>query len=114
MSRRERRARTRRDARAAAKTPVLIAGDGIIAAALGDRFEARPSRDLPPKVPGRHRWIATGAWVITVEDVEHADEKDWPTFLDNENLMQLGIGCWDCEQPLGVIAAGSVCPAPGE
>lgn len=109
MNRHERR----RQERATRKAPVLIAGDGIVARALGQSFEARPSADLPPKEPGRHRWIATGAWVLRDIDVERAQDADTDKFLDNENLMNLSIGCWDCEQPLGAIAFGSTCPAPG-
>lgn len=105
------RAERRRRARGHEKTPVLIAGEGIVAADLGHRYEARPHADLPPKRLGQHRWIASGAWVLSEPVVEKAHDADTMKFLDNENLMHLGIGCWDCEQPLGVIQPGSTCPA---
>lgn len=109
------RAERRRQQRAHAKTPVLIAGEGIVAAALGQRFEARPSAQLPEKVPGQHRWVATGAWVLRDIDAEKAYDADTWKFLDNENLMSLSVGCWDCERSLGAgdgaIRADSVCTA---
>lgn len=111
------RSERRRQERAARKTPVLIAGEGIVAASLGQKFEARPSADLPEKVPGKHRWVATGAWVLRDIDAEKAYDADTMKFLDNENLMNLSIGCWDCERPLGTapgaITANSRCEAEG-
>lgn len=109
MNRHERR----RQARAEKKTPVLIAGEGIVAASLGHRYEATGHRELPAKEPGRHRWVATGAWVLSDLAVEKAHDPDTMKFLDNENLMNLSIGCWDCERPLGVIDIKSRCPAVG-
>lgn len=108
------RAERRRQQRAHAKEPVLIAGDGIVAAALGHRYEARPHAELPHKRPGEHRWIAAGSWVLSSKAVEKAHDPDTLKFLDNENLMHLSIGCWDCEQPIGVIKVGSRCPAEAE
>jgi hypothetical protein len=96
------------------KTPVLVAGDGIIAAAMGQKYEARPAAELAPKRPGVHRWIATGAWVLSDDAVIAAHDADTLKFLDNENLMALSIGCWDCEAPLGAIQPGSTCPSKGD
>ena len=106
------RAHRRRQERARRKQPVIIAGDGILAAEIpGHTYEAKPSAQLPDKVPGRHRWIASGAWVMSDAAVAGAMDPDLLKFLDNENLMHIGIGCWDCEQPLGVIDPDSECPA---
>ncbi|MCP4222076.1 MAG: hypothetical protein GY773_01880 [Actinomycetia bacterium] len=110
MNRAERRAQGHRGP----KEPVLIVGDGVAAAALGHRYEARPHAALAPKQAGKHRWVATGAWVLSDEAVSGADDPDTMKFLDNENLMYLGIGCWDCERPLEAITKDSTCPAPGE
>lgn len=109
MNRQERR----RQERSHKKTPVLIAGDGIVAAALGHKYEATGGAEPPPKVPGKHRWVAVGSWVLSDLAVEKAHDPDTLKFLDNENLMSLSIGCWDCEQPLGEIHPGSHCPAEG-
>lgn len=112
------RAERRRQQRAAAKRrgqrqPVVIAGDGIVAAELpGHTYEAIPHADLPAKVAGEHRWIATAAWVLNDDQVEGMDDEDRLKFMDHENLMALSVGCWDCEQPLGAIERGSWCPAP--
>jgi hypothetical protein len=84
----------RRQSRTHAKEPVLIAGDGIVARVLGQKYEARPAAQLPVKAPGVHRWVATGAWVLRSVDVEKAYDADTMKFLDNENLMNLSIGCW--------------------
>ncbi len=106
------RAERRRQQRAHDRQPVIIAGDGIVAAELpGHRYEARPHAELPDKQPGEHRWIATAAWVLKPEHVAGAHDPDVLKFMDHENLMELGIGCWDCEQPLGAIQLDSRCPA---
>jgi hypothetical protein len=105
------RAERRRRGRVHEKEPVLVAGEGIVAAELGHRYEARPHAELPEKRPGQHRWIAAGSWVLSNDAVEKAHDPDTMKFLDNENLMTLSIGCWDCEQPLGEIKPGSHCPA---
>jgi hypothetical protein len=110
--RRARRAQERADAKAGRRQPVVIAGDGIIAAELpGHRYEAKPHAELPAKVPGQHRWIATAAWVLSPEAVAGASDPDVLKYMDHENLMSLALGCWDCEQPLGAIKVGSHCPA---
>lgn len=111
MNREERRRQAHKDRRAARKKPVLVAGDGIIAAALGAKYEARPAAQIRAKIMGEHRWVATGAWVLGDLDVEHASDVDHMKLLDNENLMYLAIGCWDCEKPLGEIKYGSRCEA---
>ena len=106
------RAERRRRERAEAKQPVIIAGDGIVATELpGHRYEARPHAELPPKVDGEHRWIATGAWVLSADLAAKANDPGTLKFLDHENLMHLSIGCWDCVEPLGAIEVGSRCPA---
>lgn len=107
-----RRAQHRHTARHEPKQPVIIAGEGIVAAELGHRFEAKASAQLPPKDPGRHRWIATAAYVLTDLQVAGVTDPDLPKILDNENLWTLAIGCVDCEEPLGVIRLESRCPAP--
>lgn len=118
MNRAERRRLARQQAKEAQRpTPVLMVGDGIVASALdGHVFEGVPGRDLPTKVPGKHRWIASASYVLTDLEASQALDKDVPKFLDRENLFYLGIGCWDCEQPLGDggIKADSACPAPGD
>lgn len=109
---------SRRAQRRNPKTParVVIAGEGIVAAPLEQRFEAVERRDLPPKRLGEHRWIATAAFFLSDEFVSGAYDKNQLKFLDQENMFSLAIGCWDCEQPLGDPAKGGItygsrCPA---
>lgn len=91
---------------------MIIAGDGIVATSLeGSTYEAVGHAELPSKVPGEHRWVASASWVLSLDQVEHATDVDRIKLMDQENLMYLGIGCWDCEQPLGSIKVGSQCPA---
>jgi hypothetical protein len=109
------RAERRRQERAAAKRKAapMIVGDGVIATSLGQTYDgsAVKGAELRAKVPGEHRWVATASWVLSMEQVEGAFDVDRIKLMDQENLMYLGIGCWDCEQPLGVVEVGSHCPA---
>jgi hypothetical protein len=108
MNRAERRRRER------AKNSILVVGDGIIAAGLGQKYEATGRAPLPKKVPGKHRWVAVASWVLDDLTVEKANDPNTLKFMDNENLMSLSIGCWDCEEPLGKINPLTFCPAKGE
>lgn len=112
---------SRRAQRRNPKVParVVIAGDNIVAAEMGDKFEAVQRNDLPPKRLGHHRWVATAAFTMTDEAVSGAYDKTVMKFLDHENMFHLAIGCWDCEAPLGDPAKGGIrygspCPSPGE
>lgn len=120
MSRAERRRaeRASRKGQHEPKIPVVLLGDNIVATGLGQDYEAKPGCDLDPKVPGVHRWFVSAAWKTTVEVARTAFDPDALKFMDNENLLEIGIGCWDCEQLLGEppngVAADSVCPAGDE
>lgn len=109
-----RRAERRRMARADLRT--VYVGDSVAAAPIaGATFEATGRRELEDKQPGVHRWIVTAAWVVTdVEALQRSD--DGPFIMDNENLHYLGVGCYDCEAPLGdgtggSVTSSSVCPS---
>lgn len=112
MTERPNRAERRRRARADAKQRVVIAGTGVIASTFADapHYEARRN-PMPRKVPGQHRWIATAMWHITAEQAAGADDADRRHLLDHENLLDLAIGCVDCERTLGDIHVGEPCPA---
>lgn len=92
----------------------VIVGENIIATGLGQTYEAKPHAQPPPKQVGRHRWIVTAAHTVTDDIVAAAHDSATLKFLDHENLMFIGIGCVDCEQPLGQIKVGSWCPAADE
>lgn len=116
MDRAERRRNERAQQKALKrKIPAVIVGDNIVAGELaGHQFEARRG-ELPEKVPGRHRWIATAVYSLPQEMAEAVDDESRIKLLDHENMVDLAIGCWDCEQALGAeIAADSPCPAPGD
>lgn len=85
------------------------------ATSTGIYVEAKPMAKLPPKIEGKHRWIATGAWILSDEHIANAFDADADKYLDHENMMHIGFGCWDCEQPLGdrpgMITATSTCKA---
>lgn len=51
----------------------------------------------PPKVLGRHRWIATAAFTLTPAEAAAAAEGA-PVDLDRPKLMFIGVGCIDCEE----------------
>lgn len=115
------RGERRRQARAASKAarnlrvPVtMLAGSNMVGAELpGRTYEAKPGAELDPKVPGVHRWIVTAAWKASPAVVASAFDADSLKFVDASNLLDLAIGCWDCEQPLSSdgAAVDSVCPA---
>jgi hypothetical protein len=108
------RAERRRQQRAHNKGRLLVLGDNVVATELGHRYEAQPRAQLPTKVPGEHRWIVAATWAAPKAMVETAFDPDQLKLMDNENLLALSIGCWDCEQPLGAIEARSRCPAGDE
>lgn len=106
------RADRRRAARAHAKQPVLIAGEGILAMPIAQQYEARRFAKLPDKTEGKHRWMAVGSWVLNDDQARDAHDPDVKKFLDHENLFDIGIGCWDCEQTILEAGHDSRCPAP--
>ena len=52
-----------------------------------------PERNLPDKVEGEHRWIVAVAY--TIADPWKVGVKH----MDQENLISVSTGCYDCEQP---------------
>lgn len=110
MNRAERRRRAREQRKVG---PSRIVTDQGVWRGTGEYEPAdRGVGELPDRVPGEHRWIATAGFHVTEEAVRRAhtgDPADF-TYLDHENLFVLGLACYDCEQPLGVIQPGSRCP----
>lgn len=66
-------------------------------------------QELPPKVPGKHRWIVATAYSVAEDQLTAAFEGA-DAYFDHENRVSLGIGCWDCEQEYPEIQPGSFCP----
>jgi len=63
---------------------------------------------MPPKIPGHHRWIAVAMYAVTEHEMLDTTAS---AHLDTRNLAGVHFGCWDCEQPLGLIQPGTHCPA---
>lgn len=108
----ERRRRERAERKHDTGQPVVVVGDSVVGVGLGAQYEARAGAKLRPKVPGEHRFIVTAAWAASDELVATSSDPSVLKFLDAENMLEFGIGCADCEQPLGVLGVGSRCPAP--
>lgn len=69
-------------------------GDGQMAVrSTGFTQEARPMGQMPAKVPGEHRWVATGAWYVGESAVVAAHDPGVEKHLDNENLLDISFGC---------------------
>lgn len=118
------RAERRRSARAHTRGAIIVRppGDGVdgfVATGTGHVERARPSAELPPKQPGRHRWVVTAAWIADDQAATEAFDPAKRVMMDNQTLLHIGVVCWDCEQPAGdgrpgTITVGSHCPAPGD
>lgn len=91
------RAERRRHDRAQRKQPVIVLGGNMVAASLGEQFEAKPGTELPTKEPGEHRWIAIASFVVPTPGMLARD--DVRKVLGPHNMLDINVGCFDCEQP---------------
>jgi hypothetical protein len=113
---RQQRRKAERDA-GKGRTTTLLPGD-VVFHDTGHVDSGSSAAELPAKVPGQHRWVASAAYVLNDEMVraEEANQAGDLTagfsILDHESRFMLAVYCWDCEQPLGAIKAGSTCTAP--
>jgi len=77
-------------------------------------FAGHQDGDLPERVEGRHRWIATAGYVLTDGDVmlelRSQGGSGERQYLDHRRLFTFGVGCYDCEGILGEITPDSICP----
>jgi hypothetical protein len=73
-----------------------IRGDRYQVTSMGEASPVGGFAELPPKEPGRHRWIATSAYSLTPSQAAaaHAGSR---VVLGPDLLMAFGVGCWDCE-----------------
>lgn len=103
MNRQQRRKAQRRGTYVDTETMVAATG-------LGLHFRT-PEKvaDLPPKVPGRHRWILSTAYNVTDSEAHEAHEGVSRVLMGAERLISFGVGCWDCEQVYNEAAVGR-CP----
>jgi hypothetical protein len=115
VSRRHRRdpdrIRARRLANAQKHAPRVIVDGNVMAIPLRVEEITAPMGKLADKIPGKHRWVASVAYVLSENQVARAGDASVRKLLDHENLLNIAIGCWDCEQPLGQISAYGRCEA---
>lgn len=53
---------------------------------------------LPPKQPGRHRWVAITTHAVSEDAVRRA-HRGQQVHLDHESMIDVNVGCIDCERP---------------
>lgn len=85
----------------------FLPGDRV--QAVRDRFDAKLSY---AEKAGDHLWIAIVSYVLGDADakgIASGDPTVTPT-LDNENLADISMGCYRCEQPLERRLVGKRCP----
>lgn len=85
-------------------------GPGVVESIPGVYDQGRTA-SLPPKQPGKHRWILTCSYVVTEESVRGEMDGTGESYLDHETRFAMGLGCWDCEQPYPDITPDTICPA---
>jgi len=90
------RAERRRHDRSQRKQPVIVVGDNVIVAGLGDRYEPVEGAQLPVKVNGEHRWVAIASFVVPTPNM--IAREDVLKILGPHNMMYVGIVCYDCEE----------------
>lgn len=77
-------------------------------------FPASMARgQMPRKVAGQHRWIASVAHTMTTEGCVEAMKPDGGFVLDHESMLMVALGCYDCEQPFPIVRFRP-CPAGDE
>lgn len=96
------RAQRRREAR-----QKITIGENLIVTGTGQQIDLdrHPERNLPPKRDQAHRWIAIATFHVADPAAEGLK------FLDQENLVFVGFGCYDCETPWGTDVASQPCIA---
>lgn len=52
--------------------------------------------ELPPKEPGRHRWVAMVAYSMTPAEAR-ADHGGATISLEPDRIVTYGVGCIDCD-----------------
>lgn len=114
MNRAERRRQARAQLRDLAARPDVDKIAGVWTEL--DQHDIGAQGVLPEKIPGKHRWMAMAAYVLTDamvrnEQAHQAGEGGPMTILDHETRFEFSIGCWDCEQPFPVATPDTECPA---
>lgn len=82
-------------------------GENIVAIPTGERVRVDDvtMMKLPPKHPGRHRFITTACYYTPNPGAPG------PKLMDQNNLVYVVVGCWDCEEPWSPELEAAPCPA---
>ncbi len=111
MTQHHNRQARRKAERAAARRPRVDLETGTVAEPLGHHFAPEAVAAIPPKVPGRHRWILSSGYTVTDSEAAEAHEGRRKVLMGPASLISFGIGCLDCEQ---IYAEAVVEPCPGD
>jgi hypothetical protein len=55
--------------------------------------------------------MAVAAYVVSDDQVHGIADPNTKTYLDHENLLEVGIACWDCEEAWTPDLAAKPCAA---
>lgn len=84
----------------------VLVGENVVVSETGQMQSAGDTHGtMPDKEPGVHRWVAVASYHVV--DPGRAGLK----YLDSENMLYVGIGCYDCETPWSTDTAAQTCAA---
>lgn len=89
---------------------VVKRGENVVVTGTGQivRVDDVNFSKLGAKQVGRHRWVTTVAYATP------APGAPGPKMCDDSNMLYVGTGCWDCEQPWSHALEEQPCPAAGD
>lgn len=91
----------------------VVRGDVYQLQGLGTSHHVKPMAEFPPKVDGRHRWIATGGYTLSDFEAAAGIDGTGQVILSPTKLVAFSVGCVDCEQEYRACR-GAPCPAGDE
>jgi hypothetical protein len=78
---------------------------------MADLYPAEEAKGkLQPKEAGRHRWIAQAVFALDTAEVAQVAIGNRVN-LDKQKLMDIMVGCIDCEQPFNEDTRRTKCEA---
>ena len=69
---------------------------------LDHQYEVKqdtPLVSMPDKARGNHRWVVLATFTTTGQNLRANARGEGDVLLDRENLIDISVGCVDCEQP---------------
>jgi len=99
------RAQRRRDQRLR-----VSRGENVVVASLGQRVRVDDVSmvKLADKRGSEHRWVTTVGFSTPQPSAPG------PKLMDQNNMLYVGTGCWDCEQVWSPELEAQPCPAPAD